>query len=569
MSSIEDHSMFSVGAAPVSEAAPCGENARYDSDFEQLEAELAKQESLAAETVDWQRVIDLSDKILREQSKDILVGSYLCYGLLLQEGYSGLAVGLKVLADMVDQHWDCLFPPAKRLRARQTAFVWMAEKSGLIVAEKPPTAEETDAVLAAADFLKQLDQALVEKMGDQAPMFSDLSRPLKNFRQSAQAEKEKAEQQAEPDSPPQAQAVPQADATEQTPAETAPAATELASASAPEPPAPQPSAPAKPAKSAVSSKPVEIGDLASENDSKKALRQIQQGSRDIAAFWLAQKLSDPRPYRLARQAVWLSVEKAPPDNDGVTQIAAPQAERVKFFHSKFDKGEYSELLLELEKTLARSAFWLDGHFLVVKSLRALGADYGKAAQTVVRELGCFLQRIPEVVELSFADQTPFADDATRLWINGEVLAASDTSADTGPAASADSPWESALADARSQAASGDSVSAIGLMQQGLSQAGSLRAQMYWRCALAQLLLQTGEAATAAAILEAIRKQVDEDFLSGWEPQLLAKIYHLLFQCYLKLGGKKKDDETLNSKRDKAYRKLCRFDPVTALSEKGG
>jgi len=62
-----------------------------------LEAELAKQESLSSATVDWAKVITLSSSITQNNSKDILIGSYLCYALLLQEGYAGLAVGLKIL----------------------------------------------------------------------------------------------------------------------------------------------------------------------------------------------------------------------------------------------------------------------------------------------------------------------------------------------------------------------------------------------------------------------------------------------------------------------------------------
>ena len=54
MTLISDHIYGSIGASPVSEANPCGDNIRYEPEFEQLEAELAKQESLSAETVDWQ-----------------------------------------------------------------------------------------------------------------------------------------------------------------------------------------------------------------------------------------------------------------------------------------------------------------------------------------------------------------------------------------------------------------------------------------------------------------------------------------------------------------------------------
>jgi hypothetical protein len=55
----------------------------------------------------------------------------------------------------------------------------------------------------------------------------------------------------------------------------------------------------------------------------------------------------------------------------------------------------------------------------------------------------------------------------------------------------------------------------------------------------------------------------------WEPGLLALSYSLLYQSYQKQQNKKKEDSGLKEKADMAYRKLCWFDPVNALSVKGG
>jgi len=340
VSKIIDHPLANIGLDAISDASPCGENVRYDSDFEQLETELSKQESLSSATVDWAKVITLSSSITENSSKDILVGSYLCYALLLQEGYSGLAVGLKILNDMAETHWDCLFPPAKRMRARRTAYAWLAEKAGLILADKVPAANESDVVIEAASLLKQLDNTLVDKMGDQAPLLTDLSRPLKNYQQSAKAEQEKT-----------AQAEVQAAQKQQ------PETVDQPEPANDVPPVEQKAAPRKPA---AAVQPVSSGAIESEADSKKSLRQLQAASRDIAAFWVNQKLSDPRSYRLTRVAAWMVVENAPPANEGVTQVLPPAAERLKFFETTLQKADYSTLVIELEKTLARSPFWLDG-----------------------------------------------------------------------------------------------------------------------------------------------------------------------------------------------------------------
>ncbi len=558
MTLISDHQYGSIGANPVSDANPCGENIRYEPEFEQLEAELAKQESLTAETVDWQLVAKLSAQIIDNSSKDLLVGTYLCQALLMTEGISGLAVGLHVLNELVDNYWDGLFPPLKRMRARQTAFTWLAEKSGQYLSDHQPGASHGEAILEAADAIKALDGLLVEKMGDQAPLLTDISRPLKNYKQSALAEREKAEKAA--------QSIPG------TVAEKAPevAAEDTGSKAAETPPPLVPKAPVASAPKASLEAPVVSGAIENDADSKKILRQLQSTMRDISSFWINTRLSDPRPYRQARVAAWMVVENLPPDNDGVTQINPPAPERLKFFQSQQEKKDYAGLIPELEKTLARSPFWLGGHFLVVKSLRQLGGEYDDAVQTIIRELGNFLDRLPGAVQLSFSDGTPFADDQAKMWLDAEVSGSRGSSSQSSDSSQSDGDeWSSALSAAKQLAAGGDTEQAIQLLNDRILSSAQLRDQFQWRCALAELLLQTGNAETAASILEQVEKQGSEMRLADWEPSLLAKIYNLLYQSYQKQKKLKKDDKSLDARLEHAFEQLCWFDPIAALSVKGG
>ena len=565
MSKLNEHSLFSIGALPVSEEQPCGINIRYESVFDQLEAELDKQESLNAETVDWNVVAQLSSQIIKSSSKDLLVGSYLCYALLVRDGYHGLSVGLNILIDMSNLHWDGLFPPAKRMRARQTAFTWLAEKAGALVSTTAPGSQESEAVVEAANMLKQLDGLLVEKMGDQAPMLTELSRPLKNYRQSAEAELANSQPVVPAAQPSAVSAAPE-------PQVQAPIAPAVEPQAAVPEPAPVKATPAvtKPAKNSKASNAstLDAGPLESEADSKKILRQLQATARDIASFWIAQKLADERPYRIARVAAFMGLEKAPPDDNGVTQVDPPAPERLKFFEVQAGKGDLVTLIPGLERTLARAPFWFDGQFLVVKSLRSLGAEYEAAAQTVTRELRNFISRFPEVVDFSFSDETPFANDQTRMWLDAEVLGSSSGAGSDSSDTATSELWSTTLAEAKQMAASGDSNKALDLMSSGMSKASQLREQVYWRCAIAELMLQTGKADTAAFVLEQASQQAKAMQISQWEPQLLAKIYYLLFQSYQKQQKTNKEDKTLEEKAGLAYEQLCWFDPITALSTKG-
>ena len=546
MSSADSHVLTAIGIDTVTDSSPCGENIRYETVFEELEAELAKQESLSSEVVDWKHVSELSSNILKNSSKDLLVGAYLTQALLITEGYAGLAVGLKILSDMVETHWDCLFPPAKRMRARATAITWLAERSGAFVSEKAPTANDAEAVTEAAKYIRLLDSELAEKMGDSAPIVIDLSRPLKNYKQSAEAE---MAQSAAPAAG-AAQAVAETEPQHQAAAKTSAAATPGA----------------RPVKAPAT---VEVGEITSDNDAKKILKQAQDTVRKVSNYWSGKKLSDARAYRIARVANWMMIEAAPPANDGVTQVMPPAADRIKYFETQIGKAEYSTVLPELEKTLARSPFWLDGQNMVVMALHAMGTEYEKAANAVIAELRHLLHRIPELSDLSFSDQTPFASDQTKMWLESEVLvssggAANNTSVSGGVA----NTWDSALADARKQAAGGDKVAAMKIFNEGIANATQVRDKFYWRCALAELLLQTGEASAASNLLKPMTDQAEAYHLTEWEPDLLSKIYKLLYQSYRKQQGKKKEDSVINELVDSAYDMLCWFDPVTALTVKG-
>ncbi|PCJ86102.1 MAG: type VI secretion system protein TssA [Thiotrichaceae bacterium] len=551
VSSVEDHVLSSIGIEPISEASPCGENVRYEAVFEELEAELAKQESLNAETVNWKRVADLSSTILKSSSKDMLVGAYLTQALLLTEGYSGLAVGLKILNDMVEKHWDCLFPPVKRMRARATTITWLSERAGNYLSDNIPTDKDASFVVDAAKYIRLLDGELAEKMGNDAPLVTDLSRPLKNYKKSAEAEMTKS-------------AVPAV--AEASVAATAESETAAEGVVAQAPQAASAVKSAKPAKTTVAVQ--EVGDIASDNDAKKILRNIQDSGRKVSTYYSAKKLSEAKAYRIARSTSWIMVEVAPPATDGVTQIMPPAADRIKFFISNIEKAEYSSVLPELEKTLARAPFWLDGHNMVVTVLRAMGGEYEKAAKTVISELRHFLQRIPELINLSFSDQSPFASDQTKMWLESEVLVTEGSSGAVSASGGGAEAWDEALAEAKKKAAAGDKKAAMKLFDAGIASAGQVRDKFYWRCAWADLLLQTGEAQAASSLLNPMTQQAEAFRIDEWEPKLLSKIYKLLYQSYRKQQGKKKDDLAINELVASTYDKLCWFDPVTALTVKG-
>lgn len=552
MSETIEHELSALGAGAIDEANPCGISARYEPEFEQLEAEMAKLESLKGDAIDWRVVVQLSSEILQKKSKDLLVAVYLCQGLLQTEGYRGFAVGLKIISDMVDRYWEPMFPPVKRLRARKVAMEWLSEKASFFINGHAPGPNDNDAVIQAAQVSRELDGTLAEKMGDEAPGLTDLTRPLKQFREAIK------QQEAKKPAPEPAKA----------PADPAGSPPSGGATSAPEPkpaPAPRPAAPAPKMPEGEAAAPVNVE---SDADARKALRQLQDGIRKVAAFYSKAKASDPKAYRLGRTAVWMTIDQLPPHKDGVTQIPAPPADRRKHLAAQFDQAQFSTLVPETEQLVSRFAFWLDGHRLVAGALKSMGAEYAAARDTVIAELRHFLSRVPGVTDLKFADGTPFADDATRMWIDSEVMAAAAGGEGGGGRAQASTPWNDMLNEARGMAAGGKTEEAVRRFHAGIAQAGTTREKFYWRTALAEFLIQSGNVGVAIQLLEQMTSRIEQQQLEEWESELVVPIYRRLFDAYQKNASKKKGDAALTAKIENVYSRLCWLDPTMAITVKG-
>ena len=114
---------------PISQAAPAGDNVRLEPLFEQIEAEIAKLDSLTNDApVEWDLMINWCRDILREQSKDILVACYLARALCEANLLQGLITGTLIQLELAKNFWDNGFPPQKRARGRAAAYNWWIEQ---------------------------------------------------------------------------------------------------------------------------------------------------------------------------------------------------------------------------------------------------------------------------------------------------------------------------------------------------------------------------------------------------------------------------------------------------------
>src|SRR5690606_38159424 len=87
-----------VAQLSIGEDAFSGSDIRSCSEYELLESELGKATALHETAgTDWEKVGEISEAILRSQSKDLRVAAWLTWSLYQRESFAGLQAGLGML----------------------------------------------------------------------------------------------------------------------------------------------------------------------------------------------------------------------------------------------------------------------------------------------------------------------------------------------------------------------------------------------------------------------------------------------------------------------------------------
>lgn len=104
--------------APIVADRPAGEDVRFDDVTDRIrEARRADDPALSQgdwqtelKTADWRRVVTLCEGVLRERSKDLQVAAWLAEAAIAREGIAGAAPAFDLVAGLLEQFWDSLFP---------------------------------------------------------------------------------------------------------------------------------------------------------------------------------------------------------------------------------------------------------------------------------------------------------------------------------------------------------------------------------------------------------------------------------------------------------------------------
>ncbi|WP_426143648.1 type VI secretion system protein TssA [Pseudomonas sp. DWP3-1-2] len=478
-----------LGAFAISVANPAGANPREGAAFSLAQIEVEKLTNIHADSgVDWHKVADSCARVLRDEGKDINAAVWLVCAWTTIKGLPGLATGVHVLREMLELYWDTLTPPPARLRARRNQAEWMLEWLTVKV-EESFEAVPGEQLAALLDDWDAID-ALWRDRDAEGPGFFALRRRLSQL-------------------PVQAAIAPMVTPPDEVPAQSGAGNVAPATVSQPQP------APVKALPTIALAQP--LGSLESDEAIETAVSGVFSSLIPLIGFCLESRTTLPLLFRLNRQLAWTTLDQAPPSQGNTTRLPGPSEAEFETFNRLQSAGEALDVVRFCEGRLNSYPFWLDLNRASHSALSRLGAVALAGATSVAQETRHFLARIPALAELTFADGQPFADGATRSWLEGLEPATRSGAADA---------LQTLIDEAAQDAADGRLSDAMNRLQGGLREVSGGRDRFRLRCAQCLLLQRFDPRAPLQVAVDVLLQEAKEQGLDRWEPDLVRPLLEL-------------------------------------------
>lgn len=348
--------------APLSESLPTGEDPGYDEDFQRIREEVNKLSGM-----DTELICTLAEKLLTTISKDLRVVTFYIWARLHQDGDTGLADGLALLAGMLQRFGGQLHP--QRERPRKSALEWLASSRMLDSLSRYP---ETDVAVMQrmAGALLLIEQVLQTLEESARPQLSPLYLALE---------------------------------------------TRLARSGGANSLVPQTSREGNDTVVSSASTVPSMAAITSGRDLLDQARVLAKYLRDQPGGWLA-------GHHLMKSVRWDTLTQLPPlDASGRTRLAPPKPEHRAHLKRLYLQQSWTELLEQADSQFSQGVnhLCLDVQWYLWQAWVKLGSD-GVVADIICHDLQGLLSRLPGLENLAFSDGTPFADEVTLNWIEEKV-----------------------------------------------------------------------------------------------------------------------------------------------------
>jgi type VI secretion system protein ImpA len=600
---------------PIAGDNPSGIDLRYDTKlqvFDKIREARRKDDDLAQgawqterKTANYPLVIKLAQDTLATVSKDLQVAAWLTEALLATEQFSGLCQGLTLCHGLLTHFWETVYPVIEdgdlELRAKPLSWIGSfldfplrsaplvsAGYSSLTYKESravgfedqvktdkdrkarakmieegkiaPEVFDKAFSDTAKVFYLKSekdldsclgalesLESLCNEKFEDDAPAFGKLKTALTEVRHTVHALLTK-KREKEPDP------------VEEAPVVQTPAAGQIGDRAADGAANDETTVSASPAAFAT----VSVSEPAD-------VRQAVAGIAAAAAFLRKREPLSPAPYLVLRGLRWGELRTASRLSDSTLLEAPPTELRQKVKRLALAK-RWSDLLDACEEAMALpcSRAWLDLQRLSVAACSALGTEYQPIASAIQSELRALLNDLPELLDATLLDDTPAANPETRAWLQ-HLQAPPHFAAPAGDDANGSSPeslngtptWLAQAADAsvlaKEALAAGQEEKAFAIMRGEIARQRSGRGRFRRTMQLIDLAVASGKDAIAQPLLDDVTAMIENHKLDTWEdPEQVARDLLNLMRNSKKIQGSSGD-------KQKMFERICRLDPVQALS----
>lgn len=466
-------------SAPVSSDSSVGSKLVDDVEFEYVEDQMMKVGSLAHDTIEWTDVEQKTISLLKNKSKDIKLLTYLTQCLYHQLSPARFNLSLLLLGDFIDHYWEEAFPvpgpkgkiPRKRLLSQLGQRVKDAFEN---VDLNRFVDEREEELKQAADVL---DSAL-EKREIESDELISVIRHIRSHISQAEQRRKQAQVQQEQKA---AAASSSAEALSQTTSSEGTAASSQMGAV--------------------------VIDSSDEKATKNTLLKVAEVLSD-------QYNGGALSIRVRRYAVWSGITSVPDNNpQGETLLRPMQQDRVKDYQDMMHSPDLA-LWKKVEQSLTMAPYWFEGHKMSYQIAQALGKkDWCEAIRD---ETDRFLNRLPQLKELSFKGGVPFVPDEVIDWL-----------VDTAPASGQSGGGSQGWGDIRKQVtklAEDKGVSeALAMVNNGLENETEPRNQWYWRLMSADLMKAQGFEAMAKESYQTLYQQALSMNVSDWEPSIIQQL----------------------------------------------
>jgi type VI secretion system protein ImpA len=297
----------------------------------------------------------------------------------------------------------------------------------------------------------------------------------------------------------------------------------------------------------------------------------------ICRFLRKNDTYDIAPFLILRGLRFGQIRYNGPDKIDQSMLEAPPSELRGELKKLAAEKNWDELLEATQRAmeLPCGRAWLDVQRYAVMALEGKGEWWTFVADAVRCELRGLLADLPALLEMQLRDDTPAASPDTKKWIEEHVQPRTPVTPIAASAAIENSPlpanvawldgaqlddsdddvFQKAVSDARSDRL----AEALAVLTRQLASERSGRGRFLRRAQLAHVLISAKQSRIALPILNELAAEIESRSLETWEDcSALAYPLGLMLEC-LEAG------EASDSDRAAIYARICRLDPVRALS----